>query len=49
MFRIILVVAAGVIFGAWKGFETMTNARNAWGDWLFKGKKPSDKDEGWKP
>ena len=40
MFRVIGFAVVAVVYGAWKLFEAQTNARNAWGDWLFKGKKP---------
>jgi len=45
MLRIILVVGAAVVYGAWKGFEGMTYARNAWGNFLFKGKVPFSKND----
>lgn len=40
MLRIAGLIVIGVVYGAWKLFEANTYARNAWGDWLFKGKKP---------
>lgn len=46
MIRLIGLLAVGVIYGAWKLFEAQTNARNAFGDFLFKGKKPHPYKDG---
>lgn len=40
MFRVIGLLVVGVVYGSWKLFAAQTNARNSWGDFLFKGKKP---------
>lgn len=45
MLRIIGLAAVGVIYVTWQGFKGMTFARNAWGNWLFKGKQPFGNDK----
>lgn len=37
---LVLKIAVVGVFVVWKLFEAQTHARNAWGDFLFKGKKP---------
>jgi hypothetical protein len=39
MGTIVKILVVGV-FAVWKLFEAQTNARNSWGNFLFKGKKP---------